>query len=79
MFHRCILVVLMSCLLTGCYYKITNPESGREYYSTDYKDYKESGSIRFKDKRTGKLVTLSSWEVEKLDKEEYQAAIEKGE
>ncbi len=75
MFNRCILIVL-ACLMTGCYYRITNPESGREYYSTDYKDYKESGSIRFRDKRTGKLVTLNSWEVEKLPKEEYHAAIE---
>lgn len=59
----------------GCHYRITNPESGRTYYTTNYKDYKHSGAIRFKDRRTGKTVTLNSWETEQIPKDEYQTEI----
>ena len=60
-------------LSAGCHYRITNPESGRTYYATGYKDYKQSGAIRFKDVATGKTVTLDSWESQQISSEEFKA------
>jgi len=63
-------------LLTGCHYRIINPESGRTYYTTGYKDYKTTGSIRFRDKLTGRKVTLHSWESEQISQEEFKTQTE---
>lgn len=61
--------------LAGCHYRITDPQSGRTYYTTNYKDYKSTGSIRFKDARTGKTVTLNAWESELIPEKQYKAHV----
>lgn len=58
--------------LTACHYRVTDPASGRVYYTTEIKRYDKSGSIGFKDKLTGKHVTLSSSEYEELSDKEFK-------
>lgn len=73
-----LLLVGLTLFLFGCHYRVTNPESGRTYYTTNYKDYKQTGAIRFKDHRTGNTVTLSSWETKQIPKGEYEQEIAEG-
>jgi hypothetical protein len=69
-------------LLSGCtgYYRVTDPESGKTYYTTswDAGRYTYSGAARFIDARSGKEVTLQSSEVEQLTKEEWQRMVDVG-
>ena len=58
--------------LTACHYRVTDPASGRVYYTDNIKRYDQSGSIRFKDKLTGQRVTLSSSEYEQLSDKEFK-------
>ena len=58
--------------LAGCtsYYRITDPTTGKVYYSTELK---QDGSTSFKDARTGDLLTLQNVAVRKISKEEFDA------
>ena len=59
--------------LTACHYRVTVPGSDRVYYTTHFKRYKQSGTIKFKDKLTGQHVTLSSSEYEELSGKRIQS------
>ena len=63
-------------LLTGCttYYKVHDPTTGKDYYTTKL-DQKKSGSTELTDDRTKKTVTIQNSEIQKVKKEEYQAGI----
>lgn len=63
--------------LTACHYRVTDPASGRVYYTNEIKRYDQSGSIKFKDKLTGQHITLSSSEYEELSEKEFKHQIEK--
>ena len=58
----------------GCtsYYKITDPSTGKVYYTTEMKD-KASGAIQIRDASNGNTVTLQTHEVNKINKEEYES------
>lgn len=58
--------------LTACHYRVTEPASGRVYYTDNIKRYKQSGTIKFKDKLTGQHVTLGSSELEELSDKEFK-------
>jgi hypothetical protein len=75
-FVRCCLTCAVAFALCGCasYYKVTDPGSGRAYY-TDSIDHKGSGTIQFKDENTKQKVTLSNSEVIKITKDQYKANI----
>ena len=64
----------LAFLLAGCasYYKVTDPTSGKNYYSESVKE-KSDGSVRFKDANTGANVTLQSSEVHEISKDEFKA------
>jgi len=60
-------------LATGCttYYKVTDPTTGKIYYTTEL-DHKNSGAATLKDARTGNKVSLQNSEIDKVSKEEYE-------
>ena len=56
----------------GCsYYKVTDPTSGKVYY-TDGIWQPASQGATFKDGRNGNQVTIQNTEVETISKEEYE-------
>ena len=66
----------MACMLAGCsHYKVTDPASGRVYYTEDVHHEKREGFIKFKDAKTKAEVTLQSSTVEKISKDEFNAAV----
>jgi hypothetical protein len=63
-------------LAAGCttYYKVTDPQSGREYY-TDKIDSDRSGVVKLKDARSKSTVTLQSSEVKEISSSEYKEGL----
>jgi hypothetical protein len=63
-------------LATGCatYYKVTDPQSGRVYY-TEEVNSDRSGAVKLKDARTKSTVTLQSSEVKEISSSEYKAGL----
>lgn len=71
-FARPMLAVLVLALFTvGCtYYRITDTQSGRTYYTTSFS--REPNNVRFKDD-TGQEVTLpASSRVDPISRDEYR-------
>ena len=66
------LVIAVS--LTGCasYYMVRDPTTGTRYYTDDIDDPGRSGSIRFKDARTSREVTLQNSEVVEISRDEFE-------
>jgi len=58
----------------GCttYYKVTDPTTGRAYYTTELQ-HKNSGAATLKDARTGNKVNLQNSEVQTISKEEFES------
>src|ERR1700742_570880 len=61
-------------LSSGCskYYKVTDPSTGKIYYTQDVKSNR-SGSVQLRDGRTGDAVTIQNSELADITKEEYSA------
>jgi hypothetical protein len=57
----------------GCasYYKITDPATGKDYYTQEVE--REGGSVLFQDVNTGATVTLPTSEVTEISKDQFQA------
>jgi hypothetical protein len=72
---------LMACgliiLVAGCssYYRVTDPASGKTYYTTKVSDAGRAGAVKIKDEKTGSMVTLQSSEVKEISEEEYEAGL----
>ncbi len=71
--------LLMATVMAGCssYYKVTDPASGKEYFTKDVDRGGRGGAVEFKDARTNAQVTLVSSEVLKIDKKAFEAATKK--
>jgi len=65
--------------LGGCssYYKITDPASGKTFYSSDVDHDRREGFVTFKDATSKSKVTLQSSEVQKISHKEFEAATKK--
>ncbi|MDF0673638.1 MAG: hypothetical protein P0120_04755 [Nitrospira sp.] len=63
-------------IATGCttYYRVTDPASGKEYYTTKVGEKGRSGAVKIKDDKSGSTVTLQSSEVREITEDEYKAA-----
>ena len=63
-------------VMAGCttYYRVTDPASGKEYYTTNVKDKGRSGAVKITDDKSGSSVTLQSSEVREISEDEYTAA-----
>ena len=70
-----VLVCVLSMTMAGCshYYRVTEPASGKTYYTTHIDE--RSGAAKFKDDRTGSYVILHSAEVSELSEDEYGAQV----
>lgn len=71
-----IVVLCAGFLVIGCasYYKVTDPQSGKEYY-TEKIDTVAGGAVKVKDARTGSMVTLQNSEVKEISEKEYKAGL----
>jgi uncharacterized protein YceK len=63
-------------LMAGCasYYKVTDPASGRTFYTEKVERGKGQTTIMFKDAKTGAEVTLPASEVLEISSDEYDKA-----
>lgn len=66
----------LALMVGGCtsYYRISDPAGTKEYYTTDI-DKSRSGSIKFKDAKSGSTVTLQASEVKEISEDEFEAAV----
>jgi hypothetical protein len=64
----------IASVTAGCttYYRVTDPASGRKYYTDEVK--RSNGSARFKDHVTGAEVNLPASEVLEVKEDEYKKA-----
>ena len=58
--------------LSGCttYYKVSDPGTGRAYYTTKIKEHRSSGGISFEDMGTGAQVTMQNSVVQKVSSDQ---------
>jgi hypothetical protein len=71
-------IAAMLCLTVGCsshYYRITDPSSGKNYFTKKVDEAGRAGAVKFKDERTGGNVTLQSSEVKEISEGEYEAGL----
>lgn len=63
--------------VTGCssHYRVTDPASGKTYYTTKINETGRGGAVKIKDEKTGSTVTLQSSEVKEISADEYEAAL----
>ena len=63
-------------LLAGCgtYYRVSEPASGKEFYTTNIDDAGRGGAIKFTDARTGEVVTLQNSAVKKISSDDFEKA-----
>jgi hypothetical protein len=72
---------LMVCgllvMVAGCssYYRVTDPASGKAYYTTKISEAGRAGAVKIKDAKSGSTVTLQSSEVKEISAEEYEAGL----
>ena len=50
-------------------YWVTDPSSGKEYYTTKVEDTGKGGAVKMKDAKTESMVTLQSSEVKEISEE----------
>jgi len=67
----------LALMVTGCtsYYRVTDPASGKAYYTTKVSDAGRGGAVKIKDEKTGSMVTLQSSEIKEISSDEYEAAL----
>jgi hypothetical protein len=70
-------LVASAALLAGCasHYMVRDPGSGTTYYTSDLDTPGRAGTVRFKDGRTDKEVTLQNSEVTPISRDEYRRNI----
>ena len=71
-----IVVFGLVLLASGCasYYKVTDPQSGRVYY-TDKIDSDKGGVVKLKDARSKSTITLQNSEVKEISSSEYKEGL----
>lgn len=69
-------VVATMSLIAGCasYYKVTDPGSGRVFYTEKIDRPKDQTTIMFKDAKSGAEITLPSSEVLEISSDEFKKA-----
>ena len=67
----------LTVLASGCpnYYLVTDPASGKSYYTNDIDEAGRAGAVKFKDEKSGSVVTLQSSEVKEISSKEFEAAL----
>jgi hypothetical protein len=67
------LALVAGGIVSGCtsYYEVTDPGTSRVYY-TEKLDRRDSGTVRFKDARSGEEITLPASAIKEIPKEQYE-------
>jgi hypothetical protein len=67
----------LTMLVAGCttYYRVTDPTSGKAYYTTKVSDTGRGGAVKVMDQKTLSMVTLQSSEVKEISEDEYKAGM----
>ena len=70
-----LLICVLSLMMAACsgYYRVTEPTTGKTYYTTHIDE--RSGAVKFTDDRTRSYVILHSAEVSELSEDEYGAEL----
>ena len=71
-----VLALLVLCVGCGRRYRVSDPRSGRVYYTRDV-DRRDSGAVEFTDAQSNAKITLESSVVERIPKDEYERLIDK--
>ncbi len=71
-----VVILCVAFAVGGCatYYKVTDPTSGKIYY-TKHIAYARSGALKLKDARSESLVIIQNSEVKEISKEDYKAGL----
>lgn len=66
-------------ILAGCtnYYRVTDPASGKTYYTTKVSRV-DGGAVKIKDAKSGDTVTLQSSEVHEISQRDFEAGAATG-
>jgi hypothetical protein len=70
--------ILSGLMATGCgthYYRVTDPESGKTYYTNKIERVWQGGAVNFEDAQSGNSVTLQNSEVKELSENEFMATL----
>jgi len=69
--------MVLAFLTAGCssYYRVTDPGSGKTYYTNEVEDAGRAGAVKFKDAKSGSKVTLQSSDVKEISEEEFDAGL----
>ena len=64
----------LAAMAMGCasYYAVTDPKTGKQYYTTEWETAR-GGTTRFTDAKTGAIVTIQESEVREVSEKEFQA------
>jgi hypothetical protein len=64
-------LLVVALVASGCttYYRITDPATGRSYYTTAYT--RDPNNVRFKDHKTRADVVLPNSDIREVTQEEY--------
>ena len=65
-------LALIACSSTK-YYEITDPTTGKVYYSTEYEQGTTSGTISLTDAGTGAQVTIQTSEIKEISEPEFMS------
>jgi hypothetical protein len=76
-FLKGLMISGLAILVASCssYYRVTDPASGKTYYTTKIDNAGRAGAVKIKDGKTGSMVTLQSSEVKEISEEEYEAGL----
>jgi len=70
--------ILCGLMATGCstkYYRVTDPGSGKTYYTNKFERVWQGGALNFEDAQSGSSVTLQNSEVKELSEGEFMATL----
>jgi hypothetical protein len=70
-----ILVLVLAAAGCTTYYRVTDPGTGKTYYTDDFK--RSGSAVQFKDHKSGAQVTLPASEVLEVSSDDYKKGIEK--
>lgn len=64
----------LATLAMGCasYYVVTDPKTGKHYYTTDWETAR-GGTTRFTDAKSGAIITIQESEIREISEKEFQA------
>jgi hypothetical protein len=74
---RALAAALLMGAVGGCasYYKVTEPVSGKEFYTKEISRKLGGSAIEFKDAKTGAATTLQNSQVLEIDEKAFQAGL----